>query len=430
MSAPAFTFDPVTRTATASRPRVPDQALHNSGGVYTRHSVEAIPRRLRLTGAVRWNAAKYRVERAALWPSDSARSSDLSGSVGAVATITSAFRIHFNHANGFRAPSMTDLGTLGLTGDGFEVSAADVAGLDAFVGSTADNASRSTGLPVTQIKSERTFNYEAGFRFTALAVHLSATGFVLDLKDAVVKQALILPQGAVGRVNLGGQTVSQQTVNGAVFVPLSTTPVLVRTNLDHTRHYGWEMEADYRAATDWSLHTNATWVRAFDTATGLAPNIEGGIPAARGVIAVKYRPQRRPYEIQLSTNLVAAQSRFSTLDIADRRTGATRTRATISNYFNRAAVVHGLVRSGVLIATGETLAQVQDRVLGVGVNSSPLIRRLPGYVLLNLRSTFRIADNQDVHVGVENLTDRNYRGVNWGAPGIGVDLNIRYNVRF
>ena len=40
---------------------------------------------------------------------------------------------------------MTDLGTLGLTGSGFEVAAPDVAGLGGFVGTTADASAVSTG---------------------------------------------------------------------------------------------------------------------------------------------------------------------------------------------------------------------------------------------------------------------------------------------
>lgn len=127
---------------------------------------------------------------------------------------------------------------------------------------------------------------------------------------------------------------------------------------------------------------------------------------------------------------VARQNRFSSLDAVDRRGLATRTRGAIGNFFNRGAAVRGLVKNGILLQTGETLAQVQDRVLGVGVNSAPLITHLPGYVVLTLRGTYRIGDYQDVSISAENLTDRNYRGVSWGMPGPGFDLSFRYSIRF
>jgi hypothetical protein len=47
---------------------------------------------------------------------------------------------------------MADLGTLGLTGAGFEVAAPDVAGLEGFVGTTADGSAVSTGDAVRQLR--------------------------------------------------------------------------------------------------------------------------------------------------------------------------------------------------------------------------------------------------------------------------------------
>ena len=93
-------------------------------------------------------------------------------------------------------------------------------------------------------------------------------------------------------------------------------------------------------------------------------------------------------------------------------------------------MVRGLVSNGILLRTGETLQQVQDRVLGVGIRSKALQTRLAGYVLINVRGAYYFSDNQEVAVGIENLMDRNYRGVNWGVPGPGFDLSVRYSIRF
>ena len=59
---------------------------------------------------------------------------------------------------------MTDLGTLGLTGSGFEVAAPDVAGRSAFVGSTADASAGLTGDPVEQVIAESSLNFDIGAR--------------------------------------------------------------------------------------------------------------------------------------------------------------------------------------------------------------------------------------------------------------------------
>lgn len=70
----------------------------------------------------------------------------------------------------------------------------------------------------------------------------------------------------------------------------------------------------------------------------------------------------------------------------------------------------------VFTATGETLAQIQDRVLGAGVSSSSLYTAIPGYATGGIRADWRAGRHQ-VIVDVENLNDKNYRGVSWGiAP--------------
>ena len=77
----------------------------------------------------------------------------------------------------------------------------------------------------------------------------------------------------------------------------------------------------------------------------------------------------------------------------------------------------------------ETLAQVQARVLG-SASSSSLFRAVPGYAVFGVRGGLRFAQGHELLVDVENIGDRNYRGISWGidAPGFGV--SIRYVGRF
>jgi hemoglobin/transferrin/lactoferrin receptor protein len=133
------------------------------------------------------------------------------------------------------------------------------------------------------------------------------------------------------------------------------------------------------------------------------------------------------------------QSHLSSLDLTDRRTGAERTRSSIQNFFRNGARNRGWVNAGadgiannaddILVATNETLLQVQDRVLGVGVNSSLLWTAVPAYTLFGVRVGLRVGPHLVIVEG-ENLFDRSYRGISWGMNGPGRGVSARYQFRF
>jgi outer membrane receptor protein involved in Fe transport len=87
-----------------------------------------------------------------------------------------------------------------------------------------------------------------------------------------------------------------------------------------------------------------------------------------------------------------------------------------------------LVSGGTLIFTGETLAQVQARVLA-GQSSSPLFVATPGFVTLGFRAGWQPTPTISVTVIGENLADRNFRwhGSGVDAPGRSVQVRIRYH---
>ncbi|HUQ49781.1 MAG TPA: TonB-dependent receptor, partial [Terriglobales bacterium] len=155
----AFGVNPNTSAVAPRRPRVPHNARFNSGGLYLQDTLDLLKDRLQLLGALRYSAASYRVRSAdspvvsgaPLWRDDSLRVGDWTFRFGIVGHISPVVTLYGNFSKGFRAPHMTDLGTLGLTGSGFEVAAPDVEGLGAAVGSTADRNAVSTGSPVLQL---------------------------------------------------------------------------------------------------------------------------------------------------------------------------------------------------------------------------------------------------------------------------------------
>ena len=443
---PAYVFNPVSFAVTLSRPRVPNGAEYQLGGVYVQDTYDVVPGKLRLSGALRYNAASYRVRTldspivggTRLWPDDHLRVNDFSGRAGFVVTPVKAVSLAFNYSRGFRAPNITDLGTLGLTGDGFEADFSSASALGGTVGTTAGAAAVSTGIPVQRQGSEVSHNFDAGVRFRHNRFDGDFTWFLTDINGAIVKQALILPPGAVGKM-LGDQAITSQNANGAVFVALSTSPVLIRTNFTDARIWGVEHTLNIPINRDWTFAENFTYIRAKDKATGLPPNIEGGTPPAMGFLRLRYQPAGRRYWIEGYSTLAGRQSHLSSLDLGDRRTGATRSRTNIQDFFRRGACVRGLVNPGpdgrcgtgdetILIPTGETLLQVQNRVLG-SANSAPLFNHIPGYALFNVRGGYRF-EKSEISFDFENITDQNYRGLAWGIEGPGRSITGRYRFRF
>jgi outer membrane receptor protein involved in Fe transport len=449
VKAPAFTFSPVTRLSVLSRPRVPDGARYLLYGFYVQDIYEAIPNKLRVSGALRFNRAAYE-SRAAnsplvggkpLWPDDNLSAHDFSGRVGLVATPAKHVSIAFNYSRGFRAPNITDLGTLGLTGDGFEADFGSASALGGTIGTTAGTDAVSTNTPVQRQRSEVSNNFDAGIRFRHKRFDTDFTWFLTDINGAIVKQALILPAGAVGKL-LGDQPIISQSANGAVFVALSTAPVLIRANFTDARIWGVEYTLDVPLHRNWTFGGNFTYIHEEDKANGLPPNIEGGTPAPTGFLRLRYEPAGKHYWIEAYSTLANRQGRLSSLDLGDRRTGATRSTGQIANFFRRGACMRGLVAPGpdgrcgtgdetILIRTGETLAQVQTRVLGSPTAPArPLFDHIPGYGLINVRGGFRLGERSDIGIDFENITDQNYRGLAWGIEGPGRSVTARYRFRF
>ena len=463
VDAPSYTFQPSafnseTGTVTLTRPRVPNGARYILVGLYVQDAFEAIQDRLRLSGALRYNVGSYR-SRAAnsplvngqpLFPDDSLRVADFSGRLGVVATVTDGLNLAFNYSRGFRAPNITALGSTGLVGVGFQVATADVLGLGATIGTTADANAVSTGVDVSPLSSETSNNYDFSVRFRRGRFDTEVVGFIIDYDNTIVRQTLILPQGAVGSF-LGSQPIISQNANGAVFVPLSTGPVLVQANFSNTRMKGLEYEVDYQFHNSWMFGGNFTYVHAADRVTGEVPNLGGGgLPPQLGFLRLLYKPAKRRYWIEGYSVLAGRQDRLSSLDLGDRRTGGARSRTNIQNFFRRGACVRGLTTpggtgcgsaGGILIPTGETLAEVQNRLLPIGatingvliVNNDtavPMFTAIPGYGLLNIRGGFQFRENQEISIDFENILDKSHRNPGWGIDGPGRSVTARYKLRF
>jgi outer membrane receptor protein involved in Fe transport len=446
LTSDSFNVNPVTGAVSPRRPRVPSGATFRQGGVFAQTAFAAIPDRLRLVGAIRVGGARYEakasdspvVNGAPLWPDDHLTDGAVTFRASAVTTPNTDWTFAFSVARGFRAPHMTDLGTLGLTGSGFEVAAPDVEGRGATIGNSAAGSAVSTGRPVAQLESESNVNFDATARFHRPRARAEVTFFLNNVRNNIQKQALILPAGAVG-TTVGGEVITSQTANGTVFVAAATTPVLVRANFDHARIWGIEHSGQFTLVPSVTLDTVFTYLRSRDVDTDLPPNIEGGTPAPEAYVLLQYAPAGKRWWVQPYLHAAWDQPHLSSLDLDDRRTGASRSRNSIRNFFLNGATARGWVAPGadgiaataddVLTATNETLTQVQDRVLGAGVNSSVLFPEVPGYVVFGVRAGIRFGRHELLVEG-ENLTDRNYRGISWGVDAPGRGIAARFIARF
>jgi outer membrane receptor protein involved in Fe transport len=285
---------------------------------------------------------------------------------------------------------------------------------------------------------ESSFTYEGGLHFRRPAIRSSLAVFANEIHDNIVKQTLILPAGAVGKT-LGGTPITAQNANGVVFVAAATNPVLVRANFDNARIVGVEHTLEWRPTPRWSAGTIFTYLYAKDTRTGLPPNIEGGTPAPEAYFRVNYSSSSGRWWAGTYVHAAASQDRLSTLDLDDRRTGAGRSRTSIRTFFLNGATARGWVGPGadgvvgtaddLLLATGETVTQIQDRVLGPVAASAPMLREVKAFATIGVRGGVRIG-RHELLVDAENLTDENYRGPSWGVDAPGRGIALRYVTRF
>ncbi len=438
IAAPSFSVNPVSGATSIVRPRIPDGAQYYLHGLYTQATWQPLKTdRLRLSGAMRFGGASYNsrasrsplVNGRPLWPDDSLSANAFSGRAGAVIRANSSIFLHANYSRGFRVPNVTDLGTLGLQGSGaYEAAFADLAGRNAIVGDRADDQAQSTGLPIQRLRPELTDNVDYGVRLRNSRIDADFTGFWMRLDNSVISQTLILPQGAVGQ-SLGEQTISRQIASGAVFVPLSATPVLVRANFSGARMRGIEQSLRAKLSSSWSIRENLTYVYSEDSRTGLPPDIEPGIPALTLNPAITCRPAAKRFWVETYGTFTGRQDRLSSLALSDRRIGNPRSRSNIQSFFNNGARTRGLVVNGILTATGETLGQVQDRVLGTS-NSAPQFTAIAGFGVVGLRGGVRLGERTDLMGDFSNLADKNYRGIGWGVDGPGRGATVRLRYRF
>ena len=418
--------NPVTGAVTTLRPDIPDGTTYRTAGVFAQDAVEVVPGRLHLRGGVRYGHFGF-----ATTPNlplgvvkETVDTHAFTYQVGAVATVNAHVDLAFNASRGFRAPNASDLGGIGLSGGGgFGITPSRAADLGGLVGSTAGTDAVSTKAPIPALGPEVMYAYEPSVRVRAGRVEGSVTYFDLLYEDSVQRRAIVFPTNVVG-TSIFGFDIVRQDASGLAYIAQDIRPVGTSINADRTRVRGVEAEVGVHLGSHWNAYANASSSTGHLESTGEATRrMSPPIGAAR------LRWSRPRVWAEGALVFAAAQTRLNAGDLTDARIGAVRTRAAIASYFNGTATDLGLVKSGVLVATGETVAQVQNRVLGTAA-SAPLFTETAGYAVLHVRGGVTVTRHLDVTVIGENITDKNYRHHGSGVDANGRNLVVRTRVSF
>jgi outer membrane receptor protein involved in Fe transport len=427
------------------RARFPNGARYNTLGLFAQDVVDLIPHRLSGTFGVRYSNFRYsqsphnnplNANGETTVPPFRTSIGDTTFNTGLVFSVNEHLNLTANISRGFRAPNVSDLGAIGLSTLGFEISPEEGKRLGGLIGSFASSEREeaekgpSTNNPIQPLKAEKLYSYEVGLKLRSSRLGGTLAVFDSEVTDLIERRVVVLPPGGVGQL-IGGQPIIRQDETGAVFTALSNTPVLVRANAGRVRFRGIEGSLWLRLTHDLTLNTNGFYIRGTDLETGHPPALEGGIPPATGFLSLKWEPLGKRYWVEAYSNFAYAQRRFSDEDFEEARIGGIRDRQEIASFFNNGAVARGLVRNGILLPTGETLDQVWRRVLGPNPEADiPLFNKMPGYATFNLRMGSQIAENSTIMVILENIFDKNYRTMGSGVDAPGINLLVRYQIRF
>jgi outer membrane receptor protein involved in Fe transport len=408
----------------AVRPLYPDRSSYTIGGVFAQGASEWS--RLRAGYGVRYTRVSFHNPASATYrtPESSQTFDDWTYNASLLVRLTQSFAIHASGSRGFRAPNLNDLGAIGLQDLGYEVPAREAIPAGALLSDSAGEAALSKNTALRPLRFESLRNLEAGIRARTDRHRIRLQFFDALLEDPIVRRTLLFPAGSVPSAIAGlpVQPIAQtpaQRAQGVVAVASAIDPRALKSfvNDGRSRYWGTEAVWEYRIHSQWHWSSSYSFLLGRD----LDPNRNiRRLPPQQGMARIRYFRTRLWVEAQVFAS--GAQERLSGGDRDDERIGASRRRQDIADFFNSAR--------GSSVPTGETLAQIQNRVLpgvadGVRVN---LYDNTPGWFTIDLRAGVPLGETLSLETGWTNVADRNYRihGSGIDAPGVSVHAALRW----
>ena len=419
--------DPATGLVSTVRPPIPDASRYASLGFFVQDASEVMPGRLTLRGGLRYGRFDFRTAADPMVGVDRERVGvdAVTFHSGAVLTLRESLNATFTVSQGFRAANAVDLGAIGITGGGFEISPGAADGLGASIGSSDGVDAVGTGRPVGTLEPETVLAFEAGLKLRTARIDAAINLFDLELSDIIQRRTAIFARPIVGTV-IAGYEIVRQDGDGRAYVATDARPIVTRVNVDRGQVRGLEATVAARLGRRWRASGYFSMAHGREIGTDVPLR---RMPPPLGGGSVRFEPSARRYWIEATAQFAWPQHRLSPGDLSDARIGASRSRGAIDGFFNGAAIDLGLVVDGRLLATGETLAEVQARVLGEA-RAAPLFTSTPGFLILGARAGVALTDRLELTVLSENLTDRNYRWHGSGVDGPGINAQVRVGYRF
>lgn len=436
---------PLTQAVDRPRPLYPDGSRYRSSGLFGQASYD-MTGGLRVSGGVRFTSVSFRTRADSAFgvPELSQTFRDITYHASGAWQLTGTLGLFGVVSRGFRAPNLNDLGALGLNDLGYEIPASETISAGALLSTDAGEAALSKGLPVKTLSAESMMNYEAGLRFMSDRLSARLQMFDAELYDPIVRRTLLFPAGSVP-TQLAGLPVTvltptpAQSAQGVVAVATQLDPRAAKAfmNDGRSRYYGLELPVRYVVSHRWTVEANYAYILGRD----LDPdrNVRR-LPPQAGSATLRYVWPGKGSWFEVSMAAAGEQERLSGGDRDDERIGASFRRRDIADFFNGGRVARYL-DSGLFASTGETLQQIQDRVLPIGeiVNGVrvvddntrvPLYLSTAGWATVSVRAGIRMGESGcRMTAGVENLLDHNYRyhGSGIDAPGVSAYVIFSYS---
>lgn len=443
LSAGAEVYDEyVDSTATAISPagrrspvrgRYPDEARYTSFGTFLLDDWTAVDDRLQVSVGTRFSAFRFEtdaeanvIEGVPLVPDNTETFTDLTFNGGATWNFTERGSAFGRVARGFRAPNVNDLGEQGLTGGGFEVSPREAVDSGALIGTSSGPDAASSGAAWAPLAPEVLWSFEAGWRYDGPETRIEVSVFDSELFDSIARRTVIFGRDVVGNT-IGGETIVDQDDQGRVFVAADPRPVVSRANIGRKRIRG--LEAMFQRL--WSDQ----WRTTFKVGVQRGEELDTGNPADKIVpdhatASLRWTDSGGDLWIEGTLVGMTAQDRLNPDDVQDARVGAFRSARQIEEFFEFTAPRLGLVDGGLFVPTGETLSELQQRVLGPDLEGDVLFDEFPGFLVVNLRGAHAFSDRHRLLINVENLLDTNYRVLGSGFDAPGANVAVSYEATF
>jgi hemoglobin/transferrin/lactoferrin receptor protein len=405
----------------------PSGSRYVTAAAYAQTSWESEGRRLRAQAGGRLTQVRFQ----------SRRFADATFNLSASARLVSCLHLHAVVSRGFRAPNLNDLGTMGLQDLGYEVPAESLRDSGALIGDSSGESAVSTGWEVGTLGSEKLMNYEAGLSWRRENMSARANVFDAEYKDAIARRTVLFPAGGMPQ-QIAGIPVhaltptERQAAEGVATAAtdLDARAVKAFVNVGRQRFRG--MEAELRRNFPRNLAAGVNY--SFLYGRELDPQrYVRRLPPQSVRFFLTYRPPSR-YWMEVSMEAAGAQRLLSGGDLSDERIGAERSRNDIAAFFTGGRL-SPYVAGGIFTPTGETLQEIQDRVLPRSVapldtTRVPLFTSTPGFAVFHIRAGLRFWENSTVTIDCRNLLDRNYRGHGSGIDAPGRSLFIAWEHRF